>query len=80
MPPRDKLCNTEAPEQLMATLEAAVRAWAVAEERARVQARKQWIDESWTRSPAVVYQWIRGAGDAALQMVRTPSEGFTANI
>ena len=45
-----------------------------------MQAWKQWIDESWTTSPGVVYRWIRGAGDAALQMVRTPSGEITVNI
>ena len=55
----------------MAALETEVRARALAEERARVRAWKQWIDESWTTSPRVVYRWIRGAGDATLQMVRT---------
>ena len=80
VPSRDRLCDARTLEQLMAALEAAVRARALAEERARVQAWRQWIDESWATSPGVVYRWIRGAGDAALQMVRTPSGEFTANI
>ena len=80
VPSRDRLCDARTLEQLMAALEAAVRARALAEERARVQAWRQWIDESWATSPGVVYRWIRGAGDAALQMVRTPSGEFTAKI
>ena len=80
MPPRDKLCSAQGLEQLMAALEAAVRARALAEEWVRVQAWKQWIDESWTASQGLVHRWIRGAGDATLQMVRTPGGGFTASI
>ena len=64
----------------MAALEAAVRVRALAEERACVHAWKRWIDESWRTSPEVIYRWIRGAGDTALQMGRTPSGEFTANI
>ena len=45
-----------------------------------MQAWKQCMVEFWTTSSGEVYRWIRGAGDAALQMMRTPSEEFTVNI
>ena len=80
MLPQDTLCSSQALEQLMEALEAAVRARAQAEETARVQAWKHWIDESRSTSPGIVYRWIRGSGDAALQMVKTPSGEFTAKI
>ena len=47
--------------------EASVQSRARAEERARVQAWQQWIDDAWTaQTPGTVYRWIRGSGDTAL--------------
>ena len=45
-----------------------------------MQAWKQLIDDAWTKTPGTVHRWIRGAGDAALQMVKKSDGPYTANI
>ena len=76
----DALYTSAELQRLTEALEAAVQTRARAEERARVRAWKQWINEAWDATPGVVYRWIRGSGDAALQMVKKPNGEYTANI
>ena len=57
-----------------------MHAGARADERAGVQAWKQWIGDSWATTPGVVYRWIKGSGNAALQMVKKPDDTYTANV
>ena len=78
--PANTLSSSKDLPQLMEALEASVRSRARAQERAHVQAWEQWIDNAWTEMPVTVYCWIRGSGDAALQMVKKSEGTYTANI
>ena len=78
--PADTLSTNKELTRVMEAPEASVRTRARAKEKARVQAWKQWIDNAWAETPRTVYRWIRGAGDAALQMVKKSDGTYTANI
>ena len=78
--PADTLSTSKELTRMMEAREASVRSRAQAEEKAPVQAWKQWIDDAWTEPPGTVYRWIRGAGDAALQMVKKSDGTYKANI
>ena len=80
VPPADALYTGADLKRLAEALEAAAQTRARAEERARVRAWKQWINEAWDTTPRMVYRWIRGSGDTALQMVKKKNGRYSANI
>ena len=80
LPSEHRLPDSAELAHIADALELAVRAKAREEEQARVKAWRQWIDDSWAETPGVVYRWIRGSGDEALQMVKKADGQYTANI
>ena len=78
--PADSLSTSKKLTRMMQALEASVRSRVRAEENERVQAWKQWIRDVWAETPGTVYRWIRGAGDATLQMLKKTDGTHTANI